>query len=135
MMKIVWNWIHTFWIMYGRMFVCVLSIDACVISEISEFYWWSKSHRLRYQVVRRWWKSSCTPWHMRCTTCIVLNLPLSFFLDSLVIFGSGVSLWYDLLNTGLPEDISCYYVCWISWMCRSRWDLCDLLYWDLKKIE
>ena len=31
---------------------CVLSIDAYVVTEISEFHWWSKSHRLRYQVVR-----------------------------------------------------------------------------------
>ena len=72
---------------------CVLSIDAYVVTEISELHWWSKSHRLRYQVVRSWWGSSCTPWHMRCTAWVVLNLPWSFLLDSLVIFGSGVSLW------------------------------------------
>ena len=100
---------------------CVLSIDAYVVTEISELHWWSKSHRLRYQVVRSWWRISCTPWHMRCMVWVVLNLPWSFLLDSLVIFGSGVSLWYDLLNTGLPEDV----VCWIFWMCRSMWDLCD----------
>ena len=36
-----------------------------------------------------------------------------------------VSLWEDLLNTGLLEDVSCYYVYLIFWMCRSMWDLCD----------
>jgi len=55
MMKMVWNWIHTFGIMYGLMFECVLSIDAYVGTEISELHWWSKSHKLRYQVVRSWW--------------------------------------------------------------------------------
>ena len=88
MMKMVWNWIHTFGIMYGLMFVCVLSIDAYVVTKISEFHWWSKSHGLRYQVVRSWWGSSWTPWHMRCTTWVILNLPSSFLLDSLIIFGS-----------------------------------------------
>jgi len=121
MMKIVRNWIHTFGIMYGLVFVRVLSIDAYVVTEISEFHWWSKSPRLRYQVVRSWWRSSCTPWHMRCTAWVVLNLSWYFFLDSLVIFVAGVSLWLDLLNTGLPEDV----VCWISYMCKSMWDLCD----------
>jgi len=72
---------------------CILSIDAYVVTEISELHWWSKSHRLRYQVVRSWWGSSCRPWHMRCKTWVVLNLPWSFLLDLLVIFGSGVSLW------------------------------------------
>ena len=68
------------------MFVCVLSIDVYVVTEISELHWWSKSHRLRYKVVRSWWGSSCTPWHMRCTVWVVLNLPWSFLLDSLVIY-------------------------------------------------
>jgi len=48
----MWNWIHTFGIMYELMFVCVLSIDAYLITEISELHSWSKSYRLRYQVVR-----------------------------------------------------------------------------------
>ena len=64
---------------------CVLSIDAYVVTEIFELHWWSKSHRLRYQMVRSWRGSSCTLWHMRCTTWVVLNLPWSFLLDSLVI--------------------------------------------------
>ena len=43
---------------------CVLSIDAYVVIEISEFHWWSMSHILRYQVVKSWWGSSCTLWHI-----------------------------------------------------------------------
>jgi len=31
----IWNWIHTFGIMYGLMVVCVLSIDAYAVTEIS----------------------------------------------------------------------------------------------------
>jgi len=54
----VWNWIrNNVW----TDVCCVLSIDVFVVTEISELHWWSKSHRLRYQVVRSWWGSSCTP--------------------------------------------------------------------------
>ena len=97
------------------------SITSLVIFMYFSLTSWSESHKLRYQVVRSWRGSSCTPWHMRCTTWVVLNLPWSFMLDSLIIFGSGLSLWYDLLNTGLSKDVSCYYVCWIFGMCRSMW--------------
>jgi len=38
MMKIVWKWIHTFGIMYGVMFVCVLNIDGNVVTKISELH-------------------------------------------------------------------------------------------------
>ena len=35
---IVWNWIYTFGIMYGQMFVCVWSIDVYVVREIFELH-------------------------------------------------------------------------------------------------
>jgi len=72
---------------------CVLSIDAHMVTEISELHWWSNSHRLRYQVVRSW-RSSCTSWYMRCTTWVVLNLPWSFLLDLLnKSFDVSKSIW------------------------------------------
>jgi len=146
MMKMVWNWIHTFEIICGLMFVWVLSIDTYVIIEISELHWWSKPHRLRYQVVRSWWRSSCTLRHMRCTAWVVLNLPWSFFLDSLVIFRSGVTLWQDLLIRVFrkmlvviifveyfgcvdPCDIYVIVLCWVflkDWIIKK---LIGFLFW------
>jgi len=44
---------------YARL--CTLSIVRLCLTEILWLHWWSKSRRLRYQVVRSWWGSSYTP--------------------------------------------------------------------------
>ena len=74
--KLAWTLCHTFGVMYEILCFGTLSMKS-LRAEIIWLHWSSKSHRLRYQWLRSWRKSSYTQWLLVVTWYWCLDLPRS----------------------------------------------------------
>jgi len=56
----------------------------------------SKSHRLKYQVMRRWWGSYTHPTHYKYTILNVWTYPNPYHLDSHVNISLGIGSYVSI---------------------------------------
>ena len=101
--------------------VCLCIKYWCICGNRYLLHWWSKSQtkisggeKLMGEFMH------IVTYEIHGLGCIELTLILSLG------FAGNLSLGYRIrCRTGLSEGVDCYFVCWISWMCRFMWDLCD----------